>query len=387
MVGYKLKVFYLWLIKIISFLCNFRKKRNVIYIMSFDNNLQLIKKIANNLPKNRKLIVLYKPVTEAAATDLAAYGIETVPFWDGLHFVFKILPTIMTGSLIFCDNYFPFLGGMYHSHKTKIIQLWHANGAIKKFGWEDPTTSLRSKSDKKRFQKVYDSFDDYVVASETMGKVFENSYHVPFERMKMIGYPRSDRLFHHKWQDLAKKRVYKAAPELKNKRVILYAPTYREDIGFNPPKDLSKVLSSTEDAVVVVKLHPLLKDREHELQQISNNQNLCFYSQLSTNDLLSVTDTLITDYSSIAFDFALLPKAHSLLFFMFDLDKYKKDPGIQDDMLNWLPSKPITTTGDLAKAIKSNHKTDFTKFNQNWNTYNDGFATERLIDKYIKTLK
>ncbi|WP_056966831.1 CDP-glycerol glycerophosphotransferase family protein [Apilactobacillus ozensis] len=382
-----MKVFYLWLIKIISFVCNFRKKRNVIYIMSFDNNLQLIKKIANNLPKDCNLIVLYKPVTEAAATDLAAYGIETIPFWDGFHFVFKILPIIMTGQLIFCDNYFPFLGGLFHSKKIKIIQLWHANGAIKKFGWEDPTTNLRSKSDKKRFQKVYNSFDDYVVASETMGKVFENSYHVPFYRMKMIGYPRSDRLFHNKWQDLAKRRVYKAAPELKNRRVILYAPTYREDIGFNPPKDLSKVLSSTEDAVVVVKLHPLLKDKEHELQRISNNKNMCFYSQLSTNDLLSVTDTLITDYSSIAFDFALLPNAHSLLFFMFDLDKYKKDPGIQDDMLNWLPSKPIMDTKTLAKAIKSNQKTDFSKFNQKWNTYNDGFAIERLIDKYIKTLK
>lgn len=56
-------------------------------------------------------------------------------------------------------------------------------------------------------------------------------------------------------------------------------------------------------------------------------------------------------------------------------------------MLNWLPSKPIMDTKTLAKAIKSNQKTDFSKFNQKWNTYNDGFAIERLIDKYIKTLK
>lgn len=112
-----------------------------------------------------------------------------------------------------------------------------------------------------------------------------------------------------------------------------------------------------------------------------------FSNQLSTTDLLAVTDTLVTDYSSVAFDYSLLPNAHSLLFFMFDLDQYKQNPGIQDDLLNWLPTNPITSLDDLRKAISEDKQTDFTNFNHHWNKYNDGFATSRVIDRYIKTLK
>ncbi|MEJ6400696.1 CDP-glycerol glycerophosphotransferase family protein [Nicoliella lavandulae] len=355
--------------------------------MSFDNNLRLIKRMASALPDDQAMVVLYEPDTEAGATDLAAYGIETIPFENGLNFAFKMIPLIMGAHTVFCDNYYPFLGGLIHSNRLKIIQLWHANGAIKRFGWEDPKTAHRSKSDKRRFQAVYNQFDEYVVASDTMGHVFEHSYHVPFERMQKLGYPRSDRFFKADWIQQAQAHVYAVAPELKDKRVILYAPTYRDGLAFNPPADLSKAITADSEAEVVVKLHPLLKQKEAEIaiaKSHSGNSKIHFYNQLSTTELLSVTDTLVTDYSSVAFDYSLLPNAHSLLFFMFDLDEYKQNTGLQTDLLKWLPSAPILNTKDLASAIKQNAKTDLTKFNQHWNTYNDGFATKRVIERYIE---
>ncbi|MCT6848202.1 MAG: CDP-glycerol glycerophosphotransferase family protein, partial [Apilactobacillus kunkeei] len=59
---------YIFLIKIVSLLFYFRKKENVIYIMSFDNNLGLIKSMARRLPKNKRLYVYYESSSEAAAT-------------------------------------------------------------------------------------------------------------------------------------------------------------------------------------------------------------------------------------------------------------------------------------------------------------------------------
>jgi teichoic acid glycerol-phosphate primase len=378
----------MFLIKIISLLCYFRKKKNVIYIMSFDNNLGLIKNMARSMPKDKQLYVYYEEANEAAATDLSAYGIKTIMFRNGLKLLLEMVPKIMASDVVFCDNYFPFLGGIVHSPKTKVVQLWHANGAIKCFGWEDYSTDNRTKSDKRRFQRVYNSFDEYVVASETMGHVFEHSYHVDFNKMKLLGYPRSDRLFKKKWIEIARRRVYSLAPQLKNKRVILYAPTYRDNgTSFNPPHGVIKALSADPNAVVVIKLHPLLKNLERKLQQENSSTNVFFCNQLSTTDLLTITDTLVTDYSSIAFDYSLLPNAHSLLFFMFDLDKYKQNPGIQDDLLKWLPTNPITSLDQLASSIKANDAVDFTNFNHHWNKYNDGYASSRVIDRYIKTLK
>lgn len=381
-----LKVVYLWLIRFLSILNIWKPKNKIIYLMSFDNNLDFIKQLAQKMPARFHFIVLYRPETEAAATELAAFGIETHQFTDGMKFVFDFVPLIMGARLLFCDNYYAFLGGLIHAKATRIVQIWHANGAIKKFGWEDPTTAQRSKSDKKRFQDVYDHFDDYVVASKAMGRVFQNSYHESAEKIQLLGYPRSDQYLDKTWQANARERIYRVAPELKNHRVILYAPTYRPDKSFKLPVGLGNALSADPNAVVVVKLHPVLRDRETAMRKIGNPR-IKFYHELATSELLTVADTLVTDYSSVAFDFSLLSNAKSLIFFMFDLKQYQLNPGVQDDFLDWLPSKPVTSVDQLKAEILAHQPTNFRQFNQHWNTYNDGQATQRCLRHYLDLLK
>ncbi|MTV81254.1 CDP-glycerol glycerophosphotransferase family protein [Lactobacillus sp. CRM56-3] len=354
--------------------------------MSFGNNLKFILALAAQLPANQHLVVYYRPDVEVEATRLAAYGIQVVVFRDNLHFVFTGVPVLMRSHLIFCDNYYAFLGGLKHPRRAKIVQLWHANGAIKRFGWGDPKTKTRSKADQRRFQNVYNQFDDYVVASDAMGTVFEDSYHVPRSRMKLLGYPRSDRFFSTQWQQAAMNRINRLAPDLANHRVILYAPTYRDSMTFELTAEVKQALVADSNAIVVVKLHPLLQKYEQEFSQVTTAQ-VRFYPQLSTTDLLMVTETLITDYSSIAFDYSLLPHAHSLLFYMADLEAYQQNPGIQTNYLQWLPTTPLTTPEALKKAILADQPTDFTQFNHYWNTYNDGYATQRVVQYYCHYLE
>ncbi|WP_237047491.1 CDP-glycerol glycerophosphotransferase family protein [Lentilactobacillus curieae] len=367
----------------VSFLNLFRKKRNIVYFMSFDSNVDFIKKLAANKPAKSRLIVYYRDSTEAAATDLAAFGIITRPFKDNISFVLGKVPQLMGARLIFCDNYYAFLGGLFKTPKMKIVQVWHANGAIKKFGWEDPTTDQRSGSDKRRFQAVYDKFDDYIVSSNAMGKVFEQSYHANSDQMRLLGYPRSDAFFDEEAIQASRERIYRTAPELKGKRVILYAPTYRDDGTFKLPVGTSKALTSDPNAIVVIKLHPVVRDREDAVREVRNPQ-IRFYHQFSTSDLLTVADTLVTDYSSVVFDFSLLKSAKSVIFFMFDLEKYRKDPGIQNDFLDWLPTNPVLNVDDLAERIIADESSDFTEFNHKWNTYNDGNASDRVIKHYLE---
>ncbi|GAK47449.1 CDP-glycerol-poly(glycerophosphate) glycerophosphotransferase [Secundilactobacillus oryzae JCM 18671] len=381
-----MKVLYLWLIRFVSNLSRFKRKKLMIFFVSFDNNLDLIKAMAKKMPNKKHLIVFYEPSIEAAATDLAARGIRTIQFRNNLSFVFKYIPLVMQARVLFCDNYYAFLGGLAHPNSMKIVQLWHANGAIKRFGWEDKATDKRSNADKRRFQAVYDHFDDFVVASEAMGQVFQNSYHIADNHIKLLGYPRSDRFLHETWIKRARNRVQRVAPELLGRRVIFYAPTYREGIKFELPDGIMDAFNADPEAIVVIKLHPVLKQQEAQLRHYSNSR-IKFYDQLSTADILTVTDTLITDYSSVAFDFALLKNAKSIIFFMFDLPAYEQNPGIQTDLLAGLPTEPVQTVTGLTAAIKANSTTDFTRFNETWNTYNDGLATGRVVDHYQKLLK
>ena len=176
--------------------------------MSFNNNVHLIDAMDFVMKRRHdQLIVLYTANARQAAHQLKHRGSRVVPMWDGLRFLFQQLPIIMSGKLIFCDNYYPFLGGAQLPRGVKVIQLWHANGAIKRFGWEDPRTLKRSYSDQRRFQKVYARFNQFVVASKARGQVFERSYHVPFKRMRLLGYPRSDQLFNSVWISRTRLRI------------------------------------------------------------------------------------------------------------------------------------------------------------------------------------
>lgn len=380
-----LKVIYLWLIKVVTRLLFNKKRSNVVYLMSFNNNQALIQRMAMALKPGQKLFVMYTSKAQRAAKELHSFGIQTIPMHNGLGLIIHLLPIMMSARLIFCDNYYPFIGGFVLPKQVKIVQLWHANGAIKRFGWEDPKTKRRSYFSQHRFQSVYNHFNQFVVASNAMGKVFQRSYHLPADRMKLIGYPRSDELMSSDWIKQTRAKLYREHPTWQNHRVILYAPTYRDGITFEPPQGLAKILTSDPKAIVLVKLHPLLQNRAHQLAQIWRNiPNLNVVLKTPTMELLTITQTLITDYSSVAFDFSLLSNARSVLFYMFDAQKYVNDPGFQSDLQKWLPTKPIYKLTDLRKAILQNRQVDFKHFNAVWNCYNDGNATQRLIDYYFK---
>ncbi|QBP18999.1 CDP-glycerol glycerophosphotransferase family protein [uncultured bacterium] len=385
-----MKSLYLWLVKVISLLHFHKDRKNVVYIMSFDNNMNLIYKIAKAMPEGHHLIVFYTRINPHQRAILALHRrrIRAICFKDGLRFVFKLLPIILSARLIICDNYYPFLGGLKLPKNVKVIQLWHADGAVKEFGWGDPDTAHQSRSDQHRYQSVYNHFDNYVVASKAMGQVFVNDYHIPFSRIRLLGYPRSDIFFNRKWIERSRRQVLKRYPQFRGRRIILYAPTYRKGVKYNPPIGLVKSLTSDPKAIVIVRLHPALRDQFSWIEQeIGFSSRLYYLNNASTAKLLTITNTLITDYSSVAFDYSLLPRAHSLIFFMYDLAKYQKMPGCQPNFLNWLPDSPVENVKDLARVIKQNKKTNLKAFNLRWNTYNDGHASDRFIHHYIEPLR
>src|SRR5699024_6373229 len=109
------------------------------------------------------------------------------------------------------------------------IQLWHAAGAIKRFGLEDPSNVNRSTSAMKRFQQVYDRFDYVVSGSDKMATIFMKSFGIKNEsRILKTGIPRTDFFFHQEKMDSIKEDLRKRYPLIDKKKVILYAPTYRE---------------------------------------------------------------------------------------------------------------------------------------------------------------
>lgn len=385
------KTIYLLLVRLCSQLIPKKVSGGIVYLMSFSGNENFIVHLAHRVNQEPAghLTVLYRKDCQQSAKKLQEQGISCLEFSDGLAFLRRPLRLLVQARLVFADNYYAFLGGCSFDHsKTRLVQLWHANGAVKTFGWEEPRTKDRSFGDKRRFQRVYDQFDDFVVGSSQMAEIFCNSYHQSLDKMLVLGYPRTDLFFAKDKKVQKRKQIFTSHPELKDKEIILYAPTYRETaagkVYFDLPAGFSAMCANLRsNQVVIMKLHPHVQEQITALKK-QMLANVVWVDDFSTNDLLLVSQRLVTDYSSVIFDYTLLENAQQIIFYCYDFENYAQIVGIQKDFNEWLPGKFVATTHQLEEQLlKPLQPTDFTVFNQQWNTANDGHSVQRVLEHYF----
>ncbi|MCY8620468.1 CDP-glycerol glycerophosphotransferase family protein [Bacillus spizizenii] len=274
-------------------------------------------------------------------------------------------------KFVLTDNYFLLTSVLNKRPQTTCIQIWHASGALKKFGLEDIGNRYRSADDIKRFKKVYRSFDHIVVGSEKMADIFKRSFGVVEDnRFLRTGVPLTDEYFH----------AGRQTADRTDKKVILYAPTYRDYCLTSVRLPFSKEQLSEElkgEFLLLVKLHPAVREQitfeEHEglIKDVSD---------VPLKDLLMESDILISDYSSVAFEYALLNKP--ILFFTYDMAEYNEKRGLIDDFEAVIPGKACMDSEMLLKEIKelSATKEEVKSFAQKWHQYSTGDASMRLLN-------
>ncbi|MFD1363702.1 CDP-glycerol glycerophosphotransferase family protein [Lentibacillus salinarum] len=286
---------------------------------------------------------------------------------------------LATAHNIIVDNYYGFLAATDFKPNVQCIQLWHAAGAIKKFGLEDPSIKNRSTSANQRFQKVYDRFDSVIVGSDKMASIFKQSFNLTDDNILRTGIPRTDFFFDEQAKQEAKNALMTEYPIIHDKKVMLYAPTYRDDAldSRDVELDIDKMYHAFKhEYVLLLRLHPAINS---EFQNKYPGFVINVSGNHSINHLLLITDILITDYSSIPFEFSLLHKP--MVFFAYDLEKYTDDRGFWETYEDLVPGPIVDNTSDLVDVIRND---DFdlerTKaFADEWNQYSQGISCDRLI--------
>ncbi|CAD5901931.1 putative CDP-glycerol--undecaprenyl-pyrophosphoryl-N-acetylglucosaminyl-N-acetylmannosamine glycerophosphotransferase [Carnobacterium maltaromaticum] len=381
------KVVFMWLVGFLSFLYPNKKKakKKIAYLMSFPRNDNgLLLKIIEEIP-DTEVVLFYEKNCTLEAHYFSEKGVEIHSLEQSFSFFKVVIFKLCQSKVIICDNYYAFLGAIHLNKKSKVIQLWHANGAIKCFGLEDKQIEKRTWLDRRRFLKVYKRFDDYIVGSKRMGEVFQRSYGAEETQIKYLGYPRTDLFFNKKQVALNKNSIYEKHPQLKGKKVILYAPTYRlKDNKF--PLDINRLYDEFgQDYVLVIKAHP------HTMYSFVGNMKSDFYCQelsaYKIEELLSITDCLITDYSSVPFDYSLVQTEGKIIFYWYDYFDQMNKIGIQSDFDEWNSSAVVFSMEKLITAIHQIQSNGLTKFNKEWNEFNDGDATNRFITHLKKRLR
>ena len=362
----------------------FPVKNKIVFVASFkDNNLYIYRKL-NDKQFPGEVVFLCKEScfhSIKEKTSVPVYVIESGNFVHEL----KAAYHLMTAKTIIVDNYYGFLSVAKFKKGVECIQIWHAAGAIKNFGLLDPTVEQRPKRAQKRIKKVYQNFHKVVVGSDVFADIFKKAFNVKEEQLLRFGYPRTDFFYNQTAQEKKREQFYQKYPQFKNKKIILYAPTYRPNPEDNQLKlDIDQLYKSLKDEYVLfIRLHPSVSISEINYF-VYQDFVFDFSNKASINDLIVVSDLLITDYSSIPFEYAILEKP--MIFYPYDLEKYQENPGIWAKYEDIVPGPVAFLTKDILRYIKSNDF-DYEKyraFKEKWNKYSKGFSSENMVHYLLK---
>ena len=279
----------------------------------------------------------------------------------------KQLYHINTAHLVLLDSN-NYAVSYFKKKEVKVLQVWHASGAIKKFG-NDVERSYPIRS------------YDYVLACADVWKPFyASAFGVREDQVVPIGIPRTDRIFSKKRMKKYQKEIETLYPQILGHKVVLYAPTFRGNImkDYHYEKiDLAKMKAKLgDDYCIMYKMHPLLREASLDEQE---DPMIINANDISIKRLFAVSDYLISDYSSVVFEYSVLGKP--VLFYTPDLKQYEEEVGTYFDYETTMPGPICYDEDTLTKYILEDHfdMEKIKRFRNRFFKYRDGKSTKRVI--------
>ncbi len=240
--------------------------------------------------------------------------------------------------VVICDNHLP-VASCRKRPETKVIQLWHSGGALKRFGYDSPDNIPKSYHG----GNVYANYDLVPVSAEYAIEPYVRAMRIDRPRVLPLGVSRTDWFFDKERIEAARGRFAREYPDAAGKKVVLWAPTFRGSAG--DPRtvgmDAIEWLRSTlpDDYYLIVKLHPHAQKRADATD-----------SNMPAEQLLPSADILISDYSSVIYDYAFFGKP--LVLFTPDYEEYAAGCGFYEDY-DAIPAYRAATRGQLLGAVLS----------------------------------
>lgn len=301
--------------------------------------------------------------------------------WKSLKHAVSFMDILVRAKYVFiCDTFAPVSAGG-HDRNTKIVQLCHYSGAMKKFGY-------LSEDDVPTYYKgnVFKNYDLVSVSSEMYVPIISKVMRQQEGIVQALGVSRSDVFYDETWVTKCKKEFYKQFPQAHEKKILLWAPTFRGKASSPDALDnenFSKLQEKLgEEWLVLIKHHPHDDAVEKEPKYRSN-------CSIPSERLLPVVDLLITDYSTVVSDFLIYERPFIL--YAPDLEEYEKKRGFLFDYRSI--TKNLTQDAEhLDVMIKEvyqewldGEREDILRCRKQLISACDGNATKRIME-YLETI-
>lgn len=293
----------------------------------------------------------------------------------------EIARKLRSARYIFLEDVFNYLQFYTPLPGQEIIQLWHAAGAYKKFGFSRTEKDLKVSPGHRKYTKA-------ITSSDAINHNYAEAYGIDIDKVAATGVPRTDIFFDESWRKRINDEFRAAHPEIAGRKIIFLAPTYRGtkvplayyDMSRIPLEELKKRFG--DEYVLVTKFHPAAYNNML-LRGDRLGSDDGFWIDVSDvrdiNDIMPAADIMITDYSSIIFDWLLLDRP--LIYYVFDKAEYAGDRGMYYPFDEYVYGAVAEDEEALIKAIKENDMMldKRAAFRERFMEACDGHATERVL--------
>ncbi|MUV37298.1 Teichoic acid poly(glycerol phosphate) polymerase [Lentibacillus sp. JNUCC-1] len=278
---------------------------------------------------------------------------------------------------------------------TTYVQTWHGT-PLKRLAADMDEVHMpgtNTEKYKENFTREAAKWDYLVSPNAYSSSIFRRAFRFKGEMIES-GYPRNDFLLNGDQTDLEDIKARCGLPH--DKKVILYAPTWRDNMfyrkgryKFNLELDLEQMREKLgDDYVIVLRLHYLVAENldlsgfESFVYDLSAHEDI--------RELYMIADMLITDYSSVFFDYANLNRP--MIFFVYDIEDYRDNlRGFYFDFERKAPGPLVKTTDELLEVIEEIDQNGYQPsettdaFRERFCYLEDGHATERVVNAVFRS--
>ena len=260
-----------------------------------------------------------------------------------IFYVLKEMYHLATSKGCIIDSYIIPVSILKHKKELIIIQIWHALGAIKKFGHAILDKEEGHSKELAKLMNMHKNYNYVICSGKGTVNHYVKAFNIEVEKIKIYSLPRVNYLLDELKIMENQKAIYNKYPQLRDKKNILYVPTFR--VG----KDLE--IDELINSIDFAKYNLVIKKHPNDQTKIINNNNIIIDESFNYIKFLGVSDYIITDYSAIAFEAAFLGKP--IYFYVYDISDYKHNRGLNIDLNKELPNCVFEKASNLINTIES----------------------------------
>ena len=289
--------------------------------------------------------------------------------------IFGDMWELASAKTVIVDTYSIPVSCLTHKSGTKVVQIWHAMGAVKKFGLQSVGKAQGRDEGVSKVLCMHKNYDYVMAPSQRTGEIYTEAFGCSKDSIRILSLPCVDALLD---GESRRDEFIALNPRFNGKRIVAYIPTFRDNDDVYASM-LNGAFASFDDVALAISAHPLSKTAE--------SGQFALNGSFSSRDIMKLADVVVTDYSACAIEGAILGKP--MFFYIPDYDVYRAEKGLNIELKREMASVSYEDANALISAINSD-KYDFSMLGDFRRRYVENITTdntERMAQFICSLLK